>query len=129
MGVTSAKTRMMMVDEYGGTAGLITLEDLVEEIVGEIADEYDLDEQPEYHYIDENHVQLSGAMNIRDAEEILGKELPVGEYETIGGMLMYCMGTIPQKGDHVQVHEMDFEIRAMKGSRVTKVIVTLNQRD
>jgi CBS domain containing-hemolysin-like protein len=119
----------IVVDEYGGTAGLITLEDLVEEIVGEIADEFDDDEQPEFSYVDENNVHISGAMSVRDAETVLGRALPDGGYDTVGGMIMSLLGTIPQKGDRVEINGMDFGITAMKGSRVSRVLVKINKRN
>ncbi|MBT9152902.1 MAG: Hemolysin C [Firmicutes bacterium] len=115
----------IVVDEYGGTAGLITFEDLVEEILGEIADEHDEDEVPEYAYIDECTVELSGTIGIRVASEILGVELPEGEYDTIGGMLMFLMGTIPTIGDSVNVSGVALTIKAMDGSRVDTVTAIL----
>jgi len=119
----------IVVDEYGGTAGLITLEDLVEEIIGDIADEYDEDEKPQFIYIDEDTIELSGSLNIRDAVEIIGKDLPEGDYDTIGGMLMFALGTIPSPDESVKINDLKFTIKTMDGSRVESVIVRLNQMD
>ncbi|MDP3487731.1 MAG: transporter associated domain-containing protein, partial [Bacillota bacterium] len=116
----------IVVDEYGGTAGLITLEDLVEEIIGDVADEYDVDEKPLFTYIDENTIELAGSVHIREAAEIIGKDLPEGEYDTVGGMLMYALGTIPEQGQSVEINNMGFTIHKMDGSRVDTVIVRLN---
>ncbi|MBT9134450.1 MAG: Hemolysin C [Firmicutes bacterium] len=116
----------IVVDEYGGTAGLITLEDLVEEIMGDIADEYDEDELPDFTYIDDNTIEMSGTMNIRDASEVIGRDLPAGEYDTVGGMIMYRLGTVPSPGDCVMVNDLQFTVKSMDGSRVEAVTIVLN---
>lgn len=117
----------IVVDEYGGTAGLITLEDLVEEIMGDIADEYDEDEAPEYIFVDENTIEMSGAVHISDASEVIGKDLPEGAYDTVGGMLMFVLGTVPNKGEQVEINGLYFTIKQMDGSRVESVTVKLNK--
>jgi len=117
----------IVVDEYGGTAGLITFEDLVEEILGEIADEYDDDEIPEFTYVDEYTIELSGTIGIRGASELLGVELPEGEYDTVGGMLMSVLGTIPMVGESAAINGTVFTIKNMDGSRVDIVTVTLHK--
>jgi putative hemolysin len=116
----------IVVDEYGGTAGLITLEDLVEEIMGDIADEYDEDELPEFAYLDDNTIEMSGTLNIRDASEVIGRDLPAGEYDTVGGMIMYKLGTVPASGDSIMVNDLQFTVKSMEGSRVEAVTVVLN---
>lgn len=116
----------IVVDEYGGTAGLITLEDLVEEIMGDIADEYDEDELPDFTYVDDNTIEMSGTLNIRDASEVIGRDLPEGEYDTVGGMIMYSLGTVPASGDCVMINDLQFTVKSMEGSRVEAVTVVLN---
>jgi len=115
----------VVVDEYGGTAGLVTFEDLAEEILGEIADEYDEDEVPDFAYIDERTIELSGSIGIRAASDLLGVELPEGEYDTLGGMIMFLLGTIPAIADTVNVEGVVFTIKAMDGSRVDTVTAVL----
>jgi len=115
----------IVVDEYGGTAGLVTFEDLAEEILGEIADEYDEDEVPEFSYIDERTIELSGSIGIRVASDLLGVELPEGEYETLGGMIMFMLGTIPDIGDTVDIEGVAFTTKAMDGSRIDTVTAVL----
>lgn len=116
----------IVVDEYGGTAGLITLEDLVEEILGDIADEYDEDELPDFTYIDDNTIEMSGSLNIKDASDVIGRDLPEGEYDTVGGMLMSRLGTVPSVGDCIRVDSLQLTVKGMDGSRVGAVTVLLN---
>ncbi len=105
----------IVVDEYGGTEGIVTIEDLLEQIVGEIADEYD-DEDEELFIAQAGGGWIVDArMNLLDAEEQLGVKIPQdGDYDTIGGYIYHCTGTIPSKGFMIQ-HD-DFEIRVLKSN-------------
>ena len=94
------------VDEYGGTAGIITLEDLLEAIVGSIQDEYDEDEEEEIEQITENVFDFDGATDIEEVGEVLDIEIPEGEYDTIGGFIIALLDRIPEDGT---VTECDFE--------------------
>ncbi len=94
------------VDEYGGTAGIITLEDLLESIVGSIQDEYDDEEEEEIEQINENAYDFDGTTDIDEVAEVLGVEIPEGEYDTIGGFIMALLDRIPEDGT---VSEVDFE--------------------
>lgn len=94
------------VDEYGGTAGIITIEDLLEAIVGSIQDEYDEDEDEEIEQINENVFDFDGTTDIDEVAEVLGVEIPEGEYDTIGGFIMALLDRIPEDGT---VSEADFE--------------------
>lgn len=93
------------VDEYGGTAGIITLEDLLEAIVGNIRDEYDEDEEEDIEQVSENIYEFDGTTDIEEVEEILGLEIPEGEYDTIGGFMIALLDRIPEDG---AVEEADF---------------------
>lgn len=84
------------VDEYGGTAGIITFEDLLEAIVGSIQDEYDEEEEEEIEQIDENVFDFDGTTDIEEVEEVLGIEIPEGEYDTIGGFMIALLDRIPE---------------------------------
>lgn len=108
----------IVVDEYGGTGGLVTLEDLIEEIFGEIHDEYDVQRQPVTD-LGEGRFVLDARMHKEEAEELLGVELPEGEYETVGGFVLEQMQKIPQRGDsfrfnNFQVTVVDVTERAVR---------------
>lgn len=112
----------MVIDEYGGTAGIVTIEDLLEEIFGEIEDEYDV-EEPLAVESGETGI-LSGLLNRHDVEEALGFEWPEGHYETLGGYLVASLGRFPAVGEKVRVGDLVFEVIAMDGYRVDQVRVT-----
>ena len=84
----------IVVDEYGGTAGIVTMEDILEEIVGEIYDEYDI-EETKYKQIDNNTFILDGELSIYEVEKILGIDIPEGDYDTISGYLLMELNRIP----------------------------------
>lgn len=94
------------VDEYGGTAGIITFEDLLEALVGSIQDEYDEDEEEDIEQIDENVFDFDGTTDIEEVEEVLGIDIPEGEYDTIGGFIISLLDRIPEDDT---VSETDFE--------------------
>lgn len=112
----------IVVDEYGGTAGIVTLEDLVEEIVGDIRDEYDVDE-PETTRVGET-VEVDGLLNIEDFQDETGVELPEGPYETATGYVVNALGRFPVVGDRVQVNGHRLEVAEVEGRRVSRVRVT-----
>jgi len=112
----------VVVDEYGGTAGVVTIEDLLEEIFGDIEDEYDLEPGPD-EGVQEIEV-LSGLLHRHEVEEIVGFEWAEGRYETLGGFLVSRLGRFPQVGEMVRVGDTSFEILAMDGHRVDQVRVT-----
>ncbi|MXG91140.1 DUF21 domain-containing protein [Nocardioides sp. YIM 123512] len=112
----------VVVDEYGGTNGIVTLEDLVEEIVGEIRDEYD-DEPVDLAETVGSHT-VSGGLSIEDFAERTGVELPDGDYETVAGYLIAQLGRVPEEGDVVAFEESAIEVSEMQGRRVTEVTVT-----
>ncbi len=102
----------VVVDEYGGTAGIVTIEDILEEIVGEIADEYD-EEEALYHPTSGGGWIIDARMNLLDLEEELNIKIPQeSDYDTISGYLFYRLGMIPQKG--VVIHHDDFELEILK---------------
>lgn len=118
---TQGRGMAMVIDEYGGTAGIITIEDLLEEIFGEIEDEYDeIDGSvPEPEQVD----VLSGLLHRHDVEERIGYEWPEGHYETLGGFLVATLGRFPEEGDIVSVQGLAFEVVRMDGHRVDQVRV------
>jgi CBS domain containing-hemolysin-like protein len=111
----------VVIDEYGGTAGIITIEDLLEEIFGDIEDEYD--EAVESPPVSDRPEVLSGLLHRHDVEERIGFEWPEGHYETLGGFLVATLGRFPMPGDVIPVGHLAFEVLAMDGHRVDQVRV------
>lgn len=118
----------IVVDEYGGTAGLVTLEDLIEEIFGEIHDEYDVRDLPVTN-LGEGLFVLDARMHKDEAEELLGVEMPEGEYETVGGFIFEQLGRIPKKGESFR--HCDFQVTILETTEraITRVKFELNPTD
>ena len=110
----------LVVDEYGGTAGLVTLEDLLEEIVGEIADEYDVDE-PGVERLDDGALRVPGRMPIDDVNEELGTELPDDEWDTVGGLVFNLLGKVPDEGETVRFQGLEFRAERVQRRRIVTV--------
>jgi putative hemolysin len=111
----------IVADEYGGTAGIVTMEDLVEELVGDIRDEYDVSEPETTRRGGE--VEVDGLLNLDDFEEETGLELPDGPYETVAGFLMNHLGRIPEVGDAVEYADHRLLVVDVDGRRVSRVRV------
>lgn len=118
----------IVVDEYGGTAGIVTIEDLLEEILGEIADEHDPVEADESKPESGNRREVSGLMNRHDVEEEFGLVLPDGHFETLGGFVISELGRLPQPGDRVSYNGWDFEVLEMDGRRIDRIGITIPER-
>ena len=113
----------IVVDEYGGTAGLITLEDIIEEILGEIRDEYDKEENPITKVGDNNYIIL-GKLAIDELNELLNTIFSENNnYETVGGMILYHAGQIPKEGYSFQVQGYNFVVKEIQNKRIKKVQV------
>ena len=110
----------VVLDEYGGTAGLVTMEDLLEEIVGPIFDEYD---RPDHVPVDEGGTVIDGSLTISQFNSEYDAALDDASYTTVGGLLFGQLGRLPKPGDLVHVAGFDFEIRSMAGRRVDRVRV------
>ena len=113
----------IVADEYGGTAGIVTMEDLVEELIGDIKDEYDVDES-ETTVHRGGDVEVDGLLNLDDFEDETGIELPEGPYETVAGFLMARLGRLPQVDDWVDFEDHRITVRDVEGRRVGRVLVT-----
>ena len=130
-GVLSTLTEMrrlrqhlaIVEDEYGGTAGIVTLEDLVEELIGDIKDEYDLVQRPEAAR-SFGVTTVDGLLNIEDFADETGIELPEGPYETVAGFVVSRLGEVPGVGDQVIVDAHRFEVTELDGRRIARVRVT-----
>lgn len=112
----------IVVDEYGATAGLVTLEDLLEEIVGEIADEYDV-EQPDIVAIPGGGVRAQGRAPVDAVSEALGVELPDEEWDTIGGLVFNLLGHVPDEGESVRFRGLELRTEKVDGHRIASVVV------
>lgn len=110
-------------DEYGGTAGIVTMEDLVEELIGDIQDEYDV-ERPAEEHPSFGITMVDGLLNLEDFEDDTGVELPEGPYETVAGFLIARLGRVPLLGDHVVEGGHAFEVAELDGRRISRVRVT-----
>ena len=120
------KTHMtIVIDEYGGTVGLVTLEDLIEEVMGDILDEYDDEKRPEIEKIDETTFYVSGSTNLEDVAEFFDTDLPVSEYDTVSGFLIGQIGKIPSEDEHpeIEFNGLIFKIFKTLEKRITEVIV------
>jgi CBS domain containing-hemolysin-like protein len=117
----------VVVDEYGGTAGLVTIEDLLEEIVGDIRDEFDIHEEADYIKLSEGEYVVDGAINLRDFNEELGVDVPDEENDSIGGHIYSLIGRVPQVGDVVEdpEHHLRMVIESVANRRIRKVRVTV----
>ena len=116
----------VVVDEYGGTAGLLTLEDLVESIVGDIQDEYD-NEEADVQKVDEGVYNFEGDCDIEDAEESLGVELPIEDYDTLAGFVLEQLGDIPDEGDSFEYKDLTFTVTEMDENKIEKIRVKVNE--
>jgi CBS domain containing-hemolysin-like protein len=124
------KQMAIIVDEYGGTAGIITIEDLIEEIVGEIEDEYDPDDETARVTtpLAGTHV-LSGLLHPDEVEEISGFQIPEGDYETLAGFLLAEFERIPAVGDQVAHRGWELKVTQMERNRIAEVLVVSPPED
>ncbi|MEK9898715.1 MAG: hemolysin family protein [Actinomycetota bacterium] len=110
-------------DEYGGTAGIVTMEDLVEELIGDIKDEYDVDAMPRQPRV-LGQVVVDGLLNLEDFEDETGVVLPDGPYETVAGFLVAALTRLPVVGDTVVEGDNEFRVVELDGRRISRVSVT-----
>jgi putative hemolysin len=113
----------IVVDEYGGTAGIVTLEDLVEELIGDIRDEYDV-EQAQATKLRGGEVEVDGLLNLDEFAEQTGIELPEGPYETAAGYVLAALGDLPKVGDRVQAGGQTITVTEMDGRRIARLRVS-----
>lgn len=118
---------VIVLDEYGITVGLITLEDMLEEIVGEIRDEFDADEDEGITKLSENEYLIDGSTNLDDINERIGLELSSEEYESVGGIIMEKLGRIPVEGEVVAFDNIVLTVKKMDHARIEKVGLKLKQ--
>jgi CBS domain containing-hemolysin-like protein len=110
----------IVIDEYGGTSGLVTLEDLLEEIVGDITDEYDM-EEPTVERLPSGALRVPGGTSIDDVSDELGIDLPDTEWDTVGGLVFNLLGHVPEEGESVRFQGLEFRTERVKGRRIVSV--------
>ena len=115
---------VLTVDEFGGIAGVVTLKQMLEVIVGEVGDESDEPDE-DYTPLDENTFQLNASMSILQANEKLNLALPEGEYQTVAGFILDCLGYIPEAGEIVEYGKLKLTVRSMSGVRIEDVVVQI----
>lgn len=118
----------IVIDEYGGTAGLVTVEDLVEEIVGEIRDEYDIEEHP-IEQINEGEAIVDGGVSIDDLNEMFEAQIQKEDFDSVGGFIVNELGRMPSVGDTVRFNGISLKVLTVAGRRVKKVLVTKAPHD
>ena len=117
----------IVLDEYGSVSGLVTLEDIIEELVGEIDSEMRKDEQPLLK-ITGNQYRLSGSLNLSEFNDAFESNLPESDYDTVGGLVFGLFGRIPRSGESTTLENFKFRVEKMKGSRILKLHLTLLKR-
>jgi CBS domain containing-hemolysin-like protein len=117
----------IVLDEYGSVCGLVTLEDIIEELVGEIDSEMRRDEQP-LSEINDNQFRISGAYNLAEFNDFFKSVLPEEDYDTVGGLVFGLFGRIPRSGESTTVDHFKFRVEKMKGSRILNIHLTLLKR-
>jgi len=128
--IQNAKTHMaIVIDEYGGTAGVVTVEDLVEEIMGNIFDEYDEEEDREIKKIDDFTYEASCRIGLDELDEILDAELPINDFDTLNGFLISLIGNIPPKGENVEIrfNHVRFQVIEVTEKRIEKAMIYVDE--
>ncbi len=112
----------VVLDEYGGTAGIVTIEDWLEEIVGEIQDEYDTEEVA-IRRIDENTIDVEGLASLDEINELFDVDLPHEDFDTVGGLILHLLGRAPVEAEVVTLDGLEFTVTKVTGRRVTRVLI------
>ena len=110
----------VVIDEYGGTAGLVTLEDILEEIVGEIEDEFD-EVESLYEWLDDRTLRADARLDLDDLNDLVGLELPREGGETLGGLVYEAAGKVPTRGDIVTVAGLEMVVDSVEDQRILRV--------
>ena len=118
----------LVYDEHGSVTGIVSLEDLLEELVGEIADEYDR-EEPEVLELGDGIYRVSGKASIDDVNELLRTELPDEEWDTVAGLMLDLLGRMPEKGEEVSFRGLNLKADKIQGRRIASVLITRSDQN
>jgi len=118
----------VVVDEYGGTAGVVTMEQLVAEIIGPVGEQL-AGMEKEYEILDEYTFQIDGGMHVGEVNEKMGLDLPEGDYDTVAGFILHLLGRIPKQGEHLKYKDLKIAITKMNGVKIDEVLVTKEKRE
>lgn len=111
----------VVVDEYGGTSGILTIEDVIEEIVGEIRDEYDAAEEAPFTRVSETEMMFTGSVSLNEFNDAFGVELPTDDSDTLGGLIYNQLGRLPRVGDRVRIGNIELMVTGLNGRRIKQV--------
>ncbi|MBI2287647.1 MAG: CBS domain-containing protein, partial [Chloroflexi bacterium] len=113
----------VVVDEFGGTAGIVSLSRLVEEVVGEVGDEM-ANTEKDYQVINEYTFQIDGSMRIEEVNEKMGLHLPEGDYKTVAGFILHLLGHIPKTNEQLRYQDLKMVVTEMQGLKIEKILLT-----
>ena len=119
----------IVLDEYGETAGLVTLEDILEEIVGEVRDEYDADEKDSIVWIGNGQYEVEGSVKLDDLNDALGMNLESEDYSSVGGYIIELLDDIPEVGEIAKEGNITYEVLSIEKNRVDKVLITVEPEE
>ena len=119
---------VIVLDEYGVTAGMLTIEDMLEEIVGDIRDEYDEEEDENLVKLGKGDYLIEGSMRIDDLNDKIGTQLTSQEYESIGGLVMEILGKVPKEKDAIEVEGIRISVEKMDKARIETVRLTIPKK-
>jgi CBS domain containing-hemolysin-like protein len=111
----------IVVDEYGGTAGLVTIENIIEEIIGDIQDEYDVNEEAEYIQHAPDEYTMDASIDLDDVNDMLDLDLPTEDSDTLGGYIYTHFGRVPEVGETIDDDQFTIQVRSVDGRRIRKV--------
>jgi putative hemolysin len=117
----------VVVDEYGGTAGIVSLTRLVEEIVGPVGDEL-AEVEKDFEVINEYTFQIDGSMRIEEVNEEMELDLPEGDYETVAGFVLYLLGHIPKQNEQLRYKGLKLVVTEMRGRKIEKILLTKEKK-